>query len=77
MSAKVLSFPAGHIVGAGVKMSASRVLAGARAANLSEVVVIGYHEDGTIYAASNEGPGDTLWTLETGKLWILEGCPEQ
>lgn len=77
MSAKVLSFPAGHVVGAGVKASAARVLAGARAAKLTEVVVIGYHEDGSLYAASTEGPGDALWTLESGNLWLLEGCPEQ
>lgn len=77
MSAKVLSFPDGALVGAGVKVSASRVLAGARAAKLTDVVVLGYHEDGRLYAASTEGPGDALWTIESGKLWPLEGCPEQ
>jgi hypothetical protein len=73
MSAKLLSFPAGRVVGAGTKMSAAKVLSGARKVGLDECVVLGYGQDGEIYAASTEGPGDTLWLMEQAKAWLLRG----
>lgn len=76
MSAKVLSFPTGTLVGSGAKIAAHRVLAGARAAKLCDVVVLGYDEEGGLYASSTEGPGDTMWLIEQAKAWLLEGCPE-
>ena len=75
MSAKVLSFPAGSLVGSGQKVSAARVLAGARKANLDECVVLGFDQNGDIFAASTEGPGDTMWLIEQSKRWLLDGCP--
>ena len=73
MSAKVLSFPAGRLVGAGTKISAAKVLNGARKVGLDECVVLGYDLNGDIYAASTEGPGDTLWLMEQAKRWLLNG----
>lgn len=74
MSAKVVKLKLVNGVGRNAKVAANRVLAGARG-KLREVVVIGYTLDGDIYAASSEGPGDTVWLIEQAKRWILEGCP--
>lgn len=76
MTAKVISFPDGGVTGHGTKIAAHRVLAGARAAKLREVVVLGYDEDGGLYATSTDGPGDTVWLIKQAKAWIIEGCPE-
>ncbi len=73
MSAKVLSFPTGRMIGAGSKLSAAKVLNGARKVGLDECVVLGYDLNGDLYAASTEGPGDTLWLMEAAKAWLLRG----
>lgn len=75
MSAKVLSFPKGQVVGNGTRLKASRLLGAARRENLDECIVLGYDQDGKIYAASTEGAPDTLWLMEQAKKWILDGCP--
>ena len=75
MSAKVLSFPKGHVVGNGTKIKAAKVLSGARKADLDECVVLGYDQSGGIYASSTEGAPDTIWLIEQAKKWILDGCP--
>lgn len=73
MSAKLLSFPTGRMIGAGTKMSAAKVLSGARKVGLDECVVLGYDLNGDLYAVSTEGPGDTLWLMEQAKRWLLNG----
>lgn len=54
-------------VGGGVKIAPNAVLAGARKARLTGVVVIGYEPDGALYFASTDGPAETLWALEEAK----------
>lgn len=54
----------------------NRVLAGARKADLTDVVVLGFDADGMVFAASSHGPGDTNWLIDVGKNWILQGCPQ-
>lgn len=61
----------GHVV------PPSRVLAGGRAAGLTDVVVLGYDADGALYAGSSHGAADTLWLIEQAKIWLLDGCPEE
>jgi len=57
------------------KVRTNAVLAGARN-KLRECVVLGYTHDGELYAASSEGPGDTVWLMEHAKKWLLDGCPQ-
>jgi hypothetical protein len=61
--------------GNGAVVPVNRVLAGARAAGLTDVVVIGYDENGDIYAGASHGASDTNWLIDQGKAWILAGCP--
>lgn len=63
----------GTVVGPGVKLKAARVLAGARASKLTEVMISGYLPNGDLYVASTEGPGDALWLLEAAKMHLLTG----
>lgn len=63
--------------GNGAVVPVNRVLAGGRAAGLTDCVVLGYCEDGSIYASSSHGAPDTVWLMEQAKRWILEGCPAQ
>jgi hypothetical protein len=58
-------------VGAGIKVPINGVLAGARAAKLSEVVVIGTDPDGEPYIASSDGACAALWLIEHAKLVLL------
>ena len=71
--AKVIRFPKPKLVTT-QKMSAAKVLNGAKG-KLDECVVLGFDKQGDLYAASTEGPGDTLWLIEQAKAWILNGCP--
>lgn len=64
-------------VGNGAVMPVNRVLAGARAAGLTDVVVLGYDADGDIYAGASHGAADTLWLIEQVKRWLLDGCPTE
>lgn len=75
MGAKVVKLKLVKGVGSGAKLAANRVLSGARG-KLNEVVVLGYTHDGDLYAASSNGPGDTMWLIEHAKKWLLDGCPE-
>lgn len=61
-------------VGSRTKIAANKVLSGARG-KLTDCVVLGYTTDGDLYAASTDGPGDTMWLIEHAKKWLLEGCP--
>lgn len=76
MTAEVVKLKLASGVGAGVKVSTNKVLRGARAAGLTECLVIGTAPDGSLYGASTEGPADTLWLVEFFKNWLLNGCPE-
>lgn len=50
-----------------------RVLAGAAAANLSNVIIVGYDADGEFYFASSNPDGPScLWDLEMAKKKLLE-----
>ena len=54
-----------------------RVLEGATAANLTEVVIIGTTESGEeFFAGSRAGGPDTLWMLERAKLRLLRTVDE-
>lgn len=64
-------------VGSGAVVPVNKVLAGARARKLTDVVVLGYDQDGDVYAASSHGAADTNWLIDQAKQWILSGCPEQ
>ena len=49
-----------------------RILDGARDAELTEVVVIGYRQDGSEFFASSTGDGgDVVWHLERAKYKLL------
>jgi hypothetical protein len=61
------------LVGDGRKLSPASVLDAARAADLSTVVVIGYEQDGSLYAASTDGTGDCLLLIERAKQLIVFG----
>lgn len=63
------------IQGGGSPVPVNRVLASARATGLTDVVVLGYDADGCMCAFASHGAGDTLWLIEQGKKWLLEGCP--
>lgn len=73
MTATVVKFPKLRVVST-QKISAAKVLNGAKG-KLDTVVVLGYDKEGELYAASTDGPGDTLWLIESAKAWILAGCP--
>lgn len=50
-----------------------RMLTAALAANLKEVVILGYDKDGQEYFASSIADGgDVLWHLERAKLKLLK-----
>lgn len=56
-------------------LDVGRVLEGARAAGLSEVIVIGTKEDGKLYFASSESDAaPVLWLLELVKRHLLEAA---
>ena len=61
------------LIGSGRRLEPDTVLEEARG-QLQEVVVIGYDQDGEIYVAGSEGPGDTMWLIEACKLFLLNGC---
>ena len=63
-------------VGPGAKIRPNRVLAGARTAGLTDVVVLGFTEDGALFASSSHGAADTLWLSESAKAWLVAGGPE-
>lgn len=49
-----------------------RVLEQAVKANLTEVTIVGYTEDGGFYFGSSQADGgDVLWTLEQAKLELF------
>jgi hypothetical protein len=53
-----------------------KVLQGALAAGLTEVVVVGYDKDGNEYIASSEANGcNILWLLEIGKFRLMSLAP--
>ena len=53
-----------------------RVLKGALAAELTEVLIIGYRKDGTEYIASSESDGRTiLWLCELAKHRLMSNAP--
>ena len=54
-----------------------KVLCAARAANLTEVVILGYTSDGEEYFASSRAAGSpVLWLLERSKLKLLQTVDE-
>lgn len=63
--------------GDGTLVPVNRVLAGARAAGLTDVVVLGYTPEGDLYAGGSHGAADTNWLIDQAKKWIIDGCPEQ
>ena len=65
----------GGLIGSGIKLEPDKVLAEAKG-ELTEAVVIGFDQDGEIYLASSEGPGDCLWLIEVAKSFLLNGCVE-
>lgn len=55
-----------------IQFDADVILRGALKANLSEVVIVGYDEDGTEFFSSSQPSGpDVLWMLERAKLGLL------
>src|SRR5574343_660842 len=55
-----------------------KVLQGAEDANLTDVVIVGYREDGSEYFASSAADGGTvLWLLERAKLRLLRMVDEE
>lgn len=56
-----------------ISLPVERVIAGATAANLTSVIVVGYDEAGEFYFASSapDGP-NVLWDLEMAKKKLLE-----
>lgn len=77
MSGEVVKLKLVDGCGSGAVVPPNRVLAGARAAGLTDVVVLGYDAGGDLYAASSHGATDTNWLIDQAKKWILDGCPEQ
>lgn len=54
-----------------------RVIDGAGKANLSDVVIVGFTEDGDFYFASNKADaGDVVWLLEQAKFKLLRMCDD-
>lgn len=54
-------------------LDVGRILDRAKAANMSEVIVLGYDADGEFYfAASEPDGGDILWLLEVAKKKLME-----
>lgn len=54
-------------------LDVGRILDRAKAANMSEVVVLGYDADGEFYFAASESDGGTiLWLLEVAKRKLME-----
>jgi hypothetical protein len=52
----------------------NRVLDGAHQANMTEVVVIGWDENGDLYMSTSESDGgNVLWLLEVAKNRLLKG----
>ena len=50
-----------------------RILKGARDANLADVVIIGYDDDGQFYFASSTAKGpEVLWLMELAKTRLIE-----
>lgn len=50
-----------------------RILSGAKEANLSGVVVLGYKADGEVYFASSYADGgDVMWLMELCKAKLLK-----
>lgn len=68
MTAEVVNL-SGKPVGENFNVAPDAVL-GAAIGQLTEVVVVGLHNDGTVYLAGSKGSMNTLWLLEAGK-WVL------
>lgn len=77
MTAEIIKLKLVEGCGSGAVVPVNKVLAGARASKLTDVVVMGYTEDGMLYAASSHGAADTNWLIDQTKAWILAGCPDQ
>jgi hypothetical protein len=92
MSADPIPFPEGRIVrrhedqdGAEVVLlpvatchdiPVDRVLAGAAAAGLTHIMIVGYTEDGQEYFASSMASGpECLWLLERAKAEVMMPAP--
>jgi len=68
MSADIINLPTVTYL----DLPIERVLEGAGEANLSEIVILGFDEDGDFYfSASKASGGDVLWLLEKAKLGLL------
>jgi hypothetical protein len=65
----------GQSVGENFNVAPDAVLESAKG-ELTEVVVVGIHNDGTVYLAGSKGSMNTLWLLEAGK-WVLMRMDEQ
>jgi hypothetical protein len=65
----------GQPVGEHFNVAPDAVLESAKG-ELAEVVVVGIHNDGTVYLAGSKGSMNTLWLLEAGK-WVLMRMDEQ
>ena len=59
----------GGPVGEAFNVAPDAVLENAKG-QLTEVVVVGLSQDGTVYLAGSKGSMQTLWLLEAGK-WVL------
>lgn len=52
---------------------AEKVIAAATAQELAEVVIVGWHADGSLFLAASSGSGGTsLWLLERAKQRLME-----
>lgn len=53
-------------------MTVRRILANARRNGLTEVLVIGYESDGSLFVSGHPpSPGDALWLMEMAKQKLL------
>jgi len=66
MALKVVRIPVGNL------RSVNRVLAAARRKKLTDVLIIGYDENGELYTGVNQPDGpEVLWLLELAKAKLL------
>ena len=67
-STKVVKFPGGTTLGIPIE----NVLEGAKQAGLSDIIVVGWDENGDLYGASSfSDAGDLFWLWEMFKIYIF------
>lgn len=74
MTAEVVSL-ADHLeeVGAGYRFDPDKVLEGAKGRSFTGLVVIGQHEDGTLYIAGAANAGECIILMEMAKHELIFG----